>query len=277
MQSLLKCIDAASVAIRRPDAPDVRSTDGSIALLNLQTQIDGLERQASAGGLSTDRRAGLIEKISLRGQLLGLIADYERTAALAEQLVRDAPTEGIAYVSRATAQAVVHRFDESLRDLHCAEQLGIVYTTLVSDCASALHETGRSDAAFAFIRAAVRQSPDDGILGTLAVLYAELEKPAIADGTFSQARARYRGVSPFPIAMLDFERGRMWLEQGELDLARLWLDAACTRLSWYAPAQAHLAEAEARRGEFDLRDCSTASTHGCRLMSLSALPNSHAG
>jgi hypothetical protein len=51
--------------------------------------------------------------------------------------------------------------------------------------------------------------------------------------------------------MLGFQRGRMWLEQGEPNLGRLWLDAACTRLPAYAPAQGHLAEAEAELGEHE--------------------------
>jgi hypothetical protein len=170
--------------------------------------------------------------------------------------------KGIAYVSHARAQAVFHRFDESLGDLHRAEQLGIVSTTLVSDRASALHETGRSDAAFALVQAAVRQSPDGSILGTLAVLHAELEKPAIADGTFAQARARYRGVSPFPIAMLDFERGRMWLEQGELDLARLLAGRSVyeTILVRARSGPPRRGGSQARRVRF--RACSTARTHG---------------
>ena len=51
---LMECLNGASVAIRRADPPVVRTTDGATALLNLRAQIDGLERQASDGCLSTD-------------------------------------------------------------------------------------------------------------------------------------------------------------------------------------------------------------------------------
>jgi hypothetical protein len=51
---LMECLNGASVAIRRADPPIVRTTDGATALLNLRAQIDGLERQASVGCLSTD-------------------------------------------------------------------------------------------------------------------------------------------------------------------------------------------------------------------------------
>ena len=81
------------------------------------------------------------------------------------------------------------------------------------------------------------------------MLYAEHGATPRADETF--ARARYHGVSPFPIAMLDFQRGRMWLVQGEPELARCWLAAACQRLPSYVPAQGLLAAAVAVLGEHD--------------------------
>jgi tetratricopeptide (TPR) repeat protein len=51
------------------------------------------------------------------------------------------------------------------------------------------------------------------------------------------------------LALLDFQRGLMWLGQGDLDHARTWLSAAHRRLPAYAPAQGHLAEVEAALGE----------------------------
>jgi len=232
----------------RSNAP---TTDGAIAVLNLRAQIDGLERQARITGLPNARRADLIDLILLSGHLLGLFADYERANVLAEKFVLDAPAEGMAYVSRARTQATFHRFAERLADLDCAEQLGIDPSSLVSERASALRETGQAERALALLRAAANRRPDVSTLGTLAVLYAEFGELATADATFAQAGAQYRGVSPFPIAMLDFERGRMWLEHGGLNLARLWLSAACTRLPAYAPAQGHLAEVEAELGEYE--------------------------
>ena len=53
-------------------------TDGTIALLNLQAQIDGLEPDVRRGHASIESRVGLIELITLRGLILGHVADYER-------------------------------------------------------------------------------------------------------------------------------------------------------------------------------------------------------
>lgn len=247
----MPCSNAPDLQIRNMAAPAIPTTNGAIALLNLRAQIDGLERQARVTGLPNDRRADLIDLLSLRGHLLGLIADYERANVLAEQFVLDAPAEGMAYVSRARTRATFHRFEESLADLDCAELLGIDPSSLVSERASGLRETGQAERALALIQAAADRCRDGSTLGTLAVLYAEFGELAMADATFAQAGAQYRGVSPFPIAMLDFQRGRMWLEQDEPNLGHLWLDAACTRLPAYAPVQGHLAQIEAELSEYD--------------------------
>lgn len=66
---------------------EFRTTDGSIALVNLQSQIDGQQRQVLLGQSTVTQRAGLIELIAMHGQFLGRIVDYERAAELAQQLV----------------------------------------------------------------------------------------------------------------------------------------------------------------------------------------------
>jgi predicted Zn-dependent protease len=65
----------------------------------------------------------------------------------------------------------------------------------------------------------------------------------------AESRRRYRGVSPFPLALLDFQLGLMWMNKGRLDDARTSFDAARRRVPAYAPAQGHLAEVEAELGE----------------------------
>jgi tetratricopeptide (TPR) repeat protein len=66
---------------------------------------------------------------------------------------------------------------------------------------------------------------------------------------FDESRDCYRGVSPFPLALLDFQRGLMWMVRADLHRARTWLGAAHRRLPAYAPAQGHLAEVEAALGD----------------------------
>src|SRR5258706_14308618 len=93
-------------------------TDGTIALLNLHAQIYGLESY-----VTIESRACLIELVTLRGLLLGRIADYERADEMAEQLVGDAAGDGGSLLARARTRATFHRFVDALNDLDRAEQL----------------------------------------------------------------------------------------------------------------------------------------------------------
>ena len=78
------------------DVTELPVTDGTIALLNLQAQIEGLEPDVRLTHAIVESRVGLIELITLRGLILGHIADYQRADEMAEQLVRDAATDGTA-------------------------------------------------------------------------------------------------------------------------------------------------------------------------------------
>jgi hypothetical protein len=85
-------------------------------------------------------------------------------------------------------------------------------------------------------RTAAERRPHFTTLGALAVLEAERGEVAHAERLFTEARRRYRGVSPFPVASLDFRRGLMWLGQRDLHTARAWFDGALQRVPAYAPA-----------------------------------------
>ncbi|MCB0210269.1 MAG: tetratricopeptide repeat protein [Anaerolineae bacterium] len=232
---------------------EITTTNGVIAMVNLDAQIDGLEAQATLGRLTAAQGAELIDLLILRGQVLGCIADYERATALAEELVDETPTDGLAWLARAKTRATFHRFTEALADLDEANRLGAKQTELDAERAAIFQALGRYDEALDLRRSAVEYRPDFAALGALAGLQAERGQVAEAERLFSAARERYQGVSPFPIALLDFQHGVMWLGQGDLSAARFWFEAARRRLPTYAPALGHLAEVEAA-----LDDCESA-------------------
>ncbi|MCK6627151.1 MAG: hypothetical protein L6R45_18490 [Anaerolineae bacterium] len=225
------------------------TTSGVIALLNLQGQIDGLESQATAGRLMAGQWANLIDLLTLRGHVLSCIADTERAADLAEQLVCDAPDDGLAFLARARMRAAFHRFAAALADLETAERLGWERAVLDAKRAAIFQALGRYDEALTLRRDAAERRPDFATLSALAVLQGERGEIAEAERLFSAGRQCYQGVSPFPVALLDFQRGLMWLAQGDLTAACVWFDAAQRRLPAYAPALGHLAEVEAALGE----------------------------
>jgi tetratricopeptide (TPR) repeat protein len=227
------------------------TTAGGLALVNLQAQIAGQERRDRSGLLTVSDRADLIELVALRGHVLGCIADYEWAEERAEQLTRDAPADGVAFLARARTRATFHRFTDALTDLEQAARLGADPAVVGAERAAVFQAVGRYDEALAFLREAVERRADFASLGALAALHAELGDVTAAEGLFDESRARYRSVAPFPLAMLEFRRAHMWLGQGDFHRAHSWLSAAHRRLPGYAPAQGHLAEVEAALGEPD--------------------------
>ena len=111
-----------------------------------------------------------------------------------------------------------------------------------------LHATGRSAEALALGRAAAARRPDFASLAALAVLHAERNELAPAEALFTACLARYRGVSPFPVAHLECLRGRMWQRAGDAPRARRWYARAIERVPAYAPARDRTRELDASPG-----------------------------
>jgi tetratricopeptide (TPR) repeat protein len=213
------------------------TTDGTIALSNLQAQIAAEERLARYGPRTVSQRAAMVELLIMRGQFLGRIADYERAEALAEQLVGDAPSDGRAFLARALARTTLHRLAE-------AERLGVNSDRSAAVRATIFQASGRYDEALAIRQHLTQARPDIRALGAEAAVRAERGEINAAERLFVQARQQYRDVSPFPVVWLYFQQGLMWMWEENLERARVAFEAACARLPGYAAAQGHLAMVE---------------------------------
>jgi len=231
------------------DVTELPLTDGTIALLNLRAQIEGLEPDVRLGHATVESRVSLIDLITLRGLIIGHIADYQRADEMAEQLVCDAATDGTAFVARARTRAVFHRFTDALNDIDRAERLGLDAETTSGDRAGIFQALGRYDEARAIREEAADRRDSFENVAALVGLYSEVGEIDAAERLSAESRRRYRGVSPFPLALLDFQLGLMWMNKGRLDDARTSFDAARRRVPAYAPAQGHLAEVEAELGQ----------------------------
>jgi tetratricopeptide (TPR) repeat protein len=227
-------------------------TDGTIALRNLEAQIAGLQPEAAQCRAPIDERVRLIDLLALRGSIMGTIADYERAQELADRLVHVAITAAPAFLARAQARAVFHRFADALEDLEVAERLGADADVVNRERAAVFQGLGRYDEAFAIRKEAAHRSPSFESLGALTTLHAERGDTERAVRLHADSVRRYRGISPLPLAMLDFQLGTMWMHEGQLDRARDHLIAARRYVPAYAPAQGHFAEVEAELGKFDL-------------------------
>jgi len=226
-------------------------TDGTIALLNLQAQIDGLQPDVSLGHATIESRVALIELFTLRGLVLGHIADYQQAGEMAEKLVHDAIAEGTAFVARARTRAVFHRFADALEDVDRAERLSLDAEITNRERAAIFQALGRYEEALAIREEAADRRASFENVAALVGLHAERGDIDAAERMYAESRRRYRGVSPFPLAFLDFQLGLMWMNKGRLDDARTAFDAARRRVPAYAPAEGHLAEVEAELGDIE--------------------------
>jgi tetratricopeptide (TPR) repeat protein len=220
-------------------------TDGAIAMLNLQAQIDGLEGHGTSAEAAT-----LIELIILRGLILGRISDYERAAELADCQVGAAITDATAYVVRARTRAVFHRFTEALDDLDHADRISPQGAAAERERAAILQAMGHYHEALVTYEAATADRGEQfERAAALAGFWAERGKTETAQHFYLDSLRSYRGVSPFPLALLDFQLGLMWMRQDRLNEARTCFRTAVRRVPAFAAAQGHLAEVDADLGE----------------------------
>jgi len=207
------------------------TTAGVIAVGNLEARIEGQLSREKGGPLTVCECAELVDLIALRGHVLGCISDLERAAAFADELVDHAPSDARSFLARAKMRGVFHRFAPALADLDTAASLGGDRVELDAERAATYTALGRYDEALAIRRLAVERHADFSSRAAVAAVYGERGDTAEAERWFTAATVCYRGSSPFPLAMLDFQRGRMWMEHDDLRRARAWCDAAVRRLS----------------------------------------------
>src|SRR5262245_57933840 len=224
-----------------------QTTDGSIAARNLDAQIEGLQADATSGYSTAETQLCLIDLLVLRGRTLGRIADYRRAEQVANQFVRETGSAD-SFLGRARIHALFHRFPAALDDLDIAQDLSIDEAAAEEERAAIFQGLGRYDEALALRNQAVDRCPTFESVAALAGLYAERGEIEAAERLYVESQSRYRGVSPFPLALLDFQFGQMWMRQGEWKKARKLLQFAVQRLPACAPAQGHLAEVEAELG-----------------------------
>jgi tetratricopeptide (TPR) repeat protein len=187
----------------------------------------------------------------LHGLFVGRIADYVRAEEIAEQLVSDAPDDAKALLARAQTRATFHKFGDALADIDHAERLSLDAKTANGERAAIFQAVGRYDEALALRDTALERRASFENVAAFVSLHAERGETHAAEQRSAESRSRYRGVSPFPLALLDFQLGHMWMNEGRLIDARRSFEAALRRVPAYAPAQGHLAEVEAELGETD--------------------------
>jgi tetratricopeptide (TPR) repeat protein len=239
----------AEVSAAGAASPLLRTTSGEIATRNLEAELAQAERQHGARPSDPVRTRALVDRLLLRAQLYGRLADYDRADALAQAAVALAPDSGDARLLRARVEAALHQFPKTLAELDRARRLGADQDAVQHVRVGVWQATGRLDEALVYLRAWRRDRPDLTTYAAEAAALADRRDYPRAEAAFSEARRHYADVSPFAVAWLEFQEGHMWESAGRSDRARPLFEAALGRLPGYAAAAAHLARIAAAFGD----------------------------
>ncbi|HEY9024958.1 MAG TPA: tetratricopeptide repeat protein [Burkholderiaceae bacterium] len=241
---------AAPVALDEP-----ANTNGDIALANL----DGLIEQAAG-------EPGAVDLLLLRGQFLADHETLDRVASLTEPHDADAAQ----LLRRAHARAAAHRFYEAGLDLDAAQRAGAPADAVRAQRASLQVALGHADDTLPELRAQAARRPGFGSHCALALAEAAVGHIEAADALYDAALRDLDTTSPFPAAAVWFARGLMWSEQaGDPERGAAMYAQALREVPSYVPANLHLAEIQAARG-----DDADALAHLQRIVAISRDPES---
>jgi tetratricopeptide (TPR) repeat protein len=240
---------AAPATAAGASVSSLRTTNGDIARRNLEAELAQAERQHDARPSDPARTRALVDRLFLRAQLYGRLADYDRADALAEAAVALAPESGDAHLLRARARAALHRFGNALAELDRARRLGADEDAVQHVRVGVWQATGRVDEALVYLRAWRQGRPDLTTYAAEAAALADRRDYPRAEAAFGEAGRHYADVSPFAVAWLEFQEGHMWESAGRSDRARPLFESALARLPGYAAAAAHLARIAAAFGD----------------------------
>jgi tetratricopeptide (TPR) repeat protein len=245
--SAMGCRRPAAAPAELGDA--LRTTDGVLAASNIDTLIRARELAIGRDPRWAAERAVLVDLLQTRGQLFGHLEDYDRAEAVADAAVQKAPHLPESWLARASSRLTLHRFQDALADLEQAQQRGADVDAVEALRASALLALGRTDDALPLRRHAVQRWASTSNLTALAVA-------EIAAGDFAQANAHldsavraFHDVAPFPLVFIDFQRGLMAEEVGDLDRASARYRSVLRRLPSHVQAAVHLAAIALARGQ----------------------------
>jgi tetratricopeptide (TPR) repeat protein len=171
------------------------------------------------------------------------VADLITNDDLSSRLVTERPGDGRAHLTRAGALSAIHRFADALNELDTAARLGAEANDVSRARAAILLAVGREDEAEALLPPLI-EGTSSADLVMRAGVEARRDNAAESERLFELARIRYRDVSPFAVAWMDFERARALEMAGDRTRARPYLEEAVAVLPGYAHAAVHLASIE---------------------------------
>jgi tetratricopeptide (TPR) repeat protein len=228
-----------------------RYTSGRIALANLSTSIESLERYRVERATFENLMA-LSKFLFLRGDLLGRIVDHDRAELMANEAIASSPDTASALYIRARLAERFHRFHEANALLNQALAAGHPSQEIEVEKAALLQATGHYEEALAVREKLAKDNPRIDTLGALASLLAEMDQWSAAEISYEAALDADESTSPIPCSQLLFEWGVSAMRRGDLDRAEVIFVELDAILPQHVPGRGHRAEVALARGQLKI-------------------------
>jgi tetratricopeptide (TPR) repeat protein len=263
LSAALALCGCATAPVPAPQAPAIapdpswplepqtyRTTSASIYLGNLDARIEELRRIVGERDRN-EHRTALAGSLYHRYRVLGRLDDAEEALRLLDAAVAAEPEVPEHRQLRAVVLGGFHRFADALADVEAAADAGLApeeVHKLRRELQLALGDYGPLRGEFAATRELTADFYELAHRADLRLLQGE---PEGAEFLFRAAQSQYRDVNPVPLAWLHVQQGIAYLRHDRVEEARRFFAAAHARLPQYYLAAEHLAECEARLGNFD--------------------------
>ena len=232
---------------------DTNYTSGRIALANLSSSIESLERRCVEHAPFEDLLA-LSKLLFLRGDLLGRIVDHDRAELMANEAIALSPDTASALYIRARLAERFHRFEEANALLDQALAAGHPQDEIDIEKAALLQATGLYKEALVLRERLAKKNPTIQTLGALATLLAEMDRWTAAEISYEAALDADKSTSPIPSSQLLFEWGVSAMRRGDPERAEGIFVELDLILPQHVPGRGHRAEVALARGQLDLAE-----------------------
>lgn len=184
------------------------------------------------------RGGPLVESLLTRAQFFGSVQDLETAQAIVDKAVAERPKDPKAHLAKASVAESFHDFALASTEIERAAVFGASGDEVNRSKLPIALAMGKCDKALTF-----GDSSNDALsldMATHAAIEQRRGNAQESERLFALARSRYRDVSPFAIAWMDFERARALDRQGDKTSATHYYQEAVTVLPVYAHAVTHL-------------------------------------
>lgn len=222
------------------------ATNGDIALINHRNILDRcwylIQDQPNRHGPLEQ----LVDEENKRIQFLGDVDALGRLSTLSKSLLLSNPNSPRTFITSAQVLSSIHHFSDARAALEKAKILG-ADANQVENIALAIDQATWEDLPRVLKTREENASKNHNLVDwvLLGALQAEIGLFQESSDSFMMALNSYKDLSPFPLAWVCFQQGKLWGEQVEdpnLELAHDWYQRAISYIPSYVHARVHLSE-----------------------------------